>query len=48
MQNDKMKSNYGFYQVLYQNLRLYSPGARFYYLIFMLRRALLVLMIFKA
>ena len=35
-----------FYQTLYENLYLRNPGSRFYHLLFVLRRSLLVLVIF--
>ena len=44
----KMKSKFGFYEVLYENLRLHRPGARFYHLFFVLRRGLFVAGIFLA
>ena len=41
------KSKFGFYEVLYSNLRMQRSGARFFSLVFVTRRFLLAVIIFK-
>ena len=41
-----IRSSLGYYQVLFVELRLANSGARFYGMIFIARRAILVLVVF--